>query len=63
MLIHNHQQDCIYILLNLHEHDVCGIWNVGSGSYSSYRIWEHKHEREQLIRDYKLSQVFKKFTT
>jgi hypothetical protein len=42
---------------NPHEFEVMGVWNVGSSSYSSYRIWEEKKEREEKIRDYKLQML------
>lgn len=39
---------------NPHQFEVMGVWNEGSSSYSSYRIWEEAAEREKTIRDYKL---------
>lgn len=43
--------------INIHEYDVAGIWNIGSSSYSAYRIWEYKKEREIAIRDYKIKKL------
>jgi hypothetical protein len=40
--------------INIHDFEVMGVWNVGKSSYSSYRIWEEKAEREKTIRDNKL---------
>jgi len=45
--------------INLHEFEVAGVWNKGASSYSSYRIWENKCEREKSIRDNKLEELFK----
>jgi hypothetical protein len=39
---------------NPHQFEVMGVWEEGSFSYSSYRIWEEAAERESRIRDYKL---------
>ena len=43
--------------INPHEWEVMGIWKAGDSSYSAYRIWEEKAERDMMIRDYKLSQL------
>ena len=40
--------------INPHEFEVMGVWNAGSTSYSSYRIWEETDERLKAIRDSKL---------
>ena len=40
--------------INPHEWEVMGVWNAGSTSYSSYRIWEETDERLKAIRDSKL---------
>lgn len=42
---------------NPHEFDVMGIWKAGDSSYSTYRIWEEKAERESVLRDYKLNKL------
>jgi hypothetical protein len=44
---------------NPHEFEVMGIWKTGDSSYSCYRIWEEKSERESRIRDYKLQELLK----
>lgn len=43
--------------INPHEHEVMGIWKAGDSSYSCYRIWEEKSEREKEIRDYKINSI------
>lgn len=42
---------------NPHEFELMGIWKTGDSSYSSYRIWEEKAERELALRDYKLNSL------
>lgn len=46
--------------INIHEFEVLHIWSPGESSYSSYRIWEEKHEREIQIRDFKLQEILQK---
>lgn len=43
--------------INIHEYEVAAIWNIGSSSYSTYRIWEQKAEREKVVRDNKLNSI------
>lgn len=43
--------------INIHDWEVAGIWNVGSSTYSIYRIWENKSERKRVILNNKLNQV------
>lgn len=41
--------------INITEWEVLHTWNHNSSSYTSYRIWEERGEREKSIRDYNLS--------
>lgn len=43
--------------INLHDWEVLNVWTPGTSSYSCYRIWEEKTERESQIRDYKLQLI------
>ena len=43
--------------INIHDYEVLHIWHAGDSSYSSYRIWEEKAERESQLRDYKLQSI------
>lgn len=44
-------------VINPHEYEIMGVWNPGMSSYSSYRIWEEKDERDSLIRERKLNEI------
>jgi len=43
--------------VNPHEFEVMGVWNEGSSTCTTYRIWETKSEREKVVRDYKLINI------
>ena len=42
---------------NPHQFEIMGVWREGSSSYSCYRIWEEKDQREKTIRDNKLKTI------
>lgn len=42
---------------NPHKFEVMGVWKEGDSSYSSYRIWEEKDQREKTIRDNKIKSI------
>jgi hypothetical protein len=43
--------------INIHDYEVCHVWNKGQSQYSSYRIWEEKSERDKQLRENKLHNI------
>lgn len=43
--------------INIHDFELAAVWNPGQSSYSTYRIYEEKENRDLVMRDHKLKKI------